>query len=160
MTINRVQLVPLTCGSALDHCTDMFGKYSPQSVGLAPQLAASRYLRALKVNGHVVALGGVVPLDNGTVEGFLVLRPDWTPTPRLMILAARRIRAAVLGVSRHHDLIVHVRTRSGARLARIIHLTYLRMIRLHDIELEVWGRGVLGQNTGKTLEAAIGSTGS
>jgi hypothetical protein len=142
MTINRVQLQPVTAGYALDHLIGFFGPHSDEAIKLAPQIAAARNLRVLNMNGCAIAVGGVVPLNDGTSEGFLIIDPHWTPTPRLMVLAVRRIRAAVEAVSRHHDLIVHVRSRAGKRLARTVHLTQLRMIRLHDVELEVWGRVV------------------
>lgn len=157
MTINRVQLAHITAGQALDHVTQFFGDHSDQAIGLAPQLAAARHLRALKANGRVIALGGVVRLAAiDTVEGFLILDPHWSPTPRLLTLAVRRIRAAAKSVAVHDNLVVHVRTRAGARLARTVHLSYLRMIRLHDIELEVWGRVVSGSDHGKAGQAQAG----
>lgn len=140
---NQVWLKPLSPGMALDAVQMMFPQYAPEVAALAPQLAMGRRLRALLVNGDVFAVGGVVRLDNHD-EGFLILAPDRTWPPHAAVLMVRRIAAAVAEhlSGTDCDLIVHVRTPAGARLAKCSCLRRLRKVRLHDVELEVFGHVV------------------
>jgi hypothetical protein len=137
-TRNKVVLEPVTAGQALDLVTRFFGDYAPEVHALAPQLAVSRNLRALAINNYRVMLGGVVPLSNGSHEGWLLIDPHKTFTPCLMILAVRRLRFALDEAARGRHVIVHTRTDAGRRLAQCFHMRRLRMIRVHGHELEVW----------------------
>lgn len=151
---NRVELRSISPGGALDALATFYGDYTPETAALAPQLALSRNLRALKINGRIVMIGGLVPAGSHH-EGYLIIDPHWTPTPRLMLPVVRRLRAAVGDAARGRALIVHAATGAGARLAKMVHLQYLRRVRLHGNELEVWGV-VSAQDHWRAVEAEAG----
>lgn len=152
-TRSRVVLEPVTAGDALDLVTRFYGDYAPEIHALVPQLIMSRNLRALAIHGYRVMLGGLVPLPNGSYEGWLLIDPHKTFTPRLMILTVRRLRFALDEAARGRHIIVHTRTDAGRRLAQCFHMRRLGMIRVHGHELEVWDRELL-QGTDARVHAA------
>jgi hypothetical protein len=137
-TRNKVVLEPLSSLAARDLVTRFYGDYAPEIHGLTPKLIMSVNLRALAINDYRVMLGGLVPLPNGTHEGWLLIDPHKTFTPCLMILAVRRLRFAIDEAARARHVIVHTSTEAGRRLAQCFHMRKSRMIRVDGHELEVW----------------------
>jgi hypothetical protein len=154
---NRIIVQFVTAGEALDVGGAFFGDRSEAVMHLAPQLAVASRLRVITVNGYPVMLGGLHDLPDGTKEAFVIVRPDWTPTARLMLPIMRRLRVEADMIARDHVFVAAIRSDAGRRMAEILQLRFLRKMRHAIGVLEIWGR-VLPQETGSSCDRrAIGA---